>query len=158
MKTSENINEISMALAKAQGLIQPASKDSENPFFKSKYADISAFREIIRKPMSDNGLAILQDVGVLDFIVTIITRIIHSSGQWIEFGPLSIPCGKRDAQGIGGAITYARRYALQTALCLVSDDIDDDANYAVGVSDSRSNQSRTKPVEQPKQELKKISF
>lgn len=128
MKTSENISEISKALAKAQGAIQPAKKDNENGFTKSKYADIASVRESIRSHLCENGLSVWQDVTTNESNVSVHTRLTHISGEWVEFGPLNMPIAKKDAHGIGSAITYGRRYALCSALCLVSED--DDGNEA----------------------------
>lgn len=135
MRTSEQINEIAAALAKAQGEMAPAVKDSTNPAFRSKYADLAANVEAARKPLAQNGLAVLQEATLRSTedgaqrAVAVLTRIVHSSGQWIEFDPLSVPCAKPDAHGVDSATTYARRYALGAALGLVAED--DDGNAAV---------------------------
>lgn len=136
MKTSENINELAKAMSEAQKTMKPASKDAVNPYFKSKYSNISAVWESIRSPLTDNGLTVWQDVITCDKTVSVSTRIVHSSGQWVEFGPLIIPLLKLDAQVIGSATSYAKRYALCAAVGVVSDD-DDDGNLAsnkMGVS------------------------
>lgn len=130
MKTSEDINEVAKALCLAQQAMKPASKDSINPHYKSKFSDFSSIWEAIRVPITSNGLTILQDVTTLEKNVCVSTRIIHTSGQWIEFGPLSIPLNKYDAHGIGSATTYAKRYALSAALGVVSSEDDDDGNAA----------------------------
>jgi hypothetical protein len=130
MNTSEAIDKITEALVSAQRMMKPALKDAENPHFKSKYADLAAVWEACRGPFSDNGIAIVQDATSPDETrVQVTTRLIHSSGQWMEFGPLSIPNGKRDAHGAGSAITYAKRYALSAAIGIVTED--DDGNAAV---------------------------
>lgn len=136
MQTSETINELATALAKAQGQFNPASKDAENEAFKrggkaSKYADISAVWEAIRKPLSDNGLSVIQQPVRAPDGLAITTRILHASGQWIEFDALTVPFAKPDAHGVGSATTYARRFALCAALGIVADD-DDDGNAAAG--------------------------
>ena len=91
MKTSEIINELAKAMAIAQGSMKPAAKDSLNPHFKIKFADIASIWDSIRKPLSENQLSVFQDVVSEDKAVLITTRVVHSSGQWMEFGPLSIP-------------------------------------------------------------------
>ncbi len=136
MQTSEQINELAGALAKAQGRFCPATKDAENAAFKqgtkvSKYADIAAVWEAIRKPLSENGLAVIQQASRLDAGVAITTQIIHSSGQWMRLDPLVVPMMKQDAHGVGSATTYGRRFALCAALGIVADE-DDDGNAASG--------------------------
>jgi hypothetical protein len=131
MKTSENVNEIASALAKAQGEMLPAVKDAANPFFKSKYSDLKSVSDVIKDPLQKNGLSVLQDTTTMEKSVSVTTMIMHSSGQWIQFSPMTLPISKADIQGFGSAITYARRYALCSALCIVSSedrDLDDDGN------------------------------
>lgn len=129
MNTSDALNEIAAALSKAQGQMKPASKDATNPHFKSKYADLAANVDAARGPLAANGLAVIQEATASAAGVAVATRILHASGQWIQFDPLTVPCAKVDAHGVGSATTYARRYALGAALGLVADD--DDGNGAV---------------------------
>src|SRR5690348_4957445 len=112
MKTSDSIKEISTALAKAQAVMAGAKKDATNPHYKSKYADLASVWEACRKPLADNGIAVVQmtDVSERDEII-VETRLTHTSGEWIE-GRLALPVSKADAQGFGSALTYARRYGL----------------------------------------------
>lgn len=130
MKTSELINEFAKAMAEAQKQMRPAAKDGLNPHFKSRYSNISSIWEAIRSPMTSNGLTVLQDVITEEKSVSVVTRIIHHSGQWVEFGPLGIPLMKFDAQSIGSATSYAKRYALCAAIGVVSDEEDDDGEKA----------------------------
>lgn len=130
MRTSENITEISKAMNVAQKEMRPAAKDSTNPHFRSKYSDLASVMDAIREPVGNNGLSIWQDATLDETGVNITTRIVHVSGQWVEFGPLTIPLGKRDAHAVGSACSYGKRYALCAALGVVSDD-DDDGNKAV---------------------------
>lgn len=133
MTTSEQVNELSTALAKAQGTMSGAKKDAENPHFRSKYADLASIWDACRKPLTDNGLSVVQSprMTLLDggvFAVELETRLMHTSGQWIaDF--LTVPVGKADAQGVGSAVTYARRYALASFVGVAPDD--DDGNAAV---------------------------
>jgi hypothetical protein len=132
MTSSETINEIAAACAKAQALLQPAVKDAINPAFgtKARYADLAAILEASRV-YAAQGVAIFQDATTLEQGgAAVTTRLAHSSGQWLEFGPLVVPTAKRDAHGTGSAITYAKRYALQAALSVASED--DDGNAAAG--------------------------
>jgi hypothetical protein len=126
MKTSEQLNELATALAKAQGVMTHALKDSDNPFFHSKYADLAAIVEVIRQPLASNGLCILQGVEADELSVTITTRLMHLSGQWVE-SALTLKPTKHDPQGVASAATYGRRIGLQ-ALVGVAADLDDDGN------------------------------
>lgn len=135
MRTSERIEALAAALSKAQGAMRPAKKDAVNPHLKNKYADLAANVEAAREALAANGLAVVQEPVLAGTAggglgVSVSTRLLHSSGQWIEFDPLTVPAQKSDAHGIGSATTYARRYALGAALGLVAED--DDAAGAVG--------------------------
>jgi hypothetical protein len=123
MTTSESINEIAAALAKAQGAMKNAALNKVNPHFKSKYADLAGIRDTVTPALTANGIAVVQVLG--DGLVY--TRLLHSSGQWIE-SACPIPVGQT-MQAMGSAITYARRYSL-SAICNIAADEDDDANAA----------------------------
>ena len=129
MNKSESIKELATALAKAQGQIKGAVKDSANPFFKSKYADLASVVEAIRNAFAANGLSYIQSVEPSDKDeVRVETTILHSSGEWIGCGVLALPVSKVDAQGYGSALTYARRYSLSAATGVAPED--DDGNAA----------------------------
>lgn len=133
MNQSEAIDQLATALAKVQAALVPALKDAENPAFKqggkaSRYADLASVWDACRKPLTDNGLAVIQSPGLCGGNqVEMTTVITHSSGQWIS-GTLSIPLAKVDAHGYGSATTYARRYALAAMVGVIADD--DDGNAA----------------------------
>ena len=130
MNKSESIKELATALAKAQGSIKGAIKDSSNPFFKSKYADLASVVEAIRSAFAANGLSYIQTVEPSQADeVRVETMILHSSGEWISCGVLALPVSKVDAQGYGSALTYARRYSLSAAVGIAPED--DDGNAAV---------------------------
>lgn len=131
MKTSEAIDQIATALAVAQSKMKAAVKDSTNPAFKSKYADLTSVWEACREALTANGISAIQDVARPNGHVEVTTRLLHKSGQWIEFGPLSMPIDKPNAHGVGSATSYARRYALSAAVGVVQDD--DDGNAAANV-------------------------
>lgn len=132
MQTSEQIDLVSDALAKAQGEISPALKDKDNPAFKgTKYADLASIWDACRAPLAKNGLAVVQDVQMSETGVAVVTRIAHKSGQWIECGPIVVPMMKKDAHGVGSATTYGKRYGLSAAIGVVAD-LDDDGNAASG--------------------------
>jgi hypothetical protein len=129
MRTSDSIGALSAALSKAQGEITGALKDSSNPYFKSKYADLASCWDACRAPLSKNGLAVIQGASTDEHGVSITTRLAHASGEWIEFDLRMAP---KDAspQGVGSCITYGRRYGLASVVGLAQ--IDDDAEAAQG--------------------------
>lgn len=129
MKTSDTTTKIFDALAKAQGVLEAATKDSTNPAFRSKYADLTSHVEAIRPAAKAHNLSVIQELTSDDNGVAVVTRICHASGEWVECGPLFIPATKHDAQGFGSACSYARRYALSAAFGTIADD--DDGNAAV---------------------------
>lgn len=131
MITSSSIGAIAKALAAAQREIGVAVKDATNPHFRSKYADLQAVDEACRPALSKHGIAIAQGTGYADGFVFVTTRLLHAdTGEWIE-ATLHIAPGKHDAQGVGSAITYARRFGL-SALAAVPAGVDDDGEAAVG--------------------------
>ena len=128
MLQSESVKELNTALAKAQGELFAAKKDSINPHFKSKYADLASVWEACREALSSNGLSVTQmPAEFQNNVMTLVTRISHSSGEWLE-QTMTCPVGKPDPQGIGSCLTYMRRYALAAVVGVYQDD--DDANSA----------------------------
>lgn len=129
MNKSDSIAALAAALAKAQGQIKGAIKDSANPFFKSKYADLASVVEAIREAFATNGLSYVQRVEPSEREeVRVETVILHASGEWLSCGFLAVPVSKGDAQGFGSALTYARRYSLSAAAGVAPED--DDGNAA----------------------------
>jgi len=128
MEMSEQINELAKALSVAQGQIKGALKDSNNPFFKSKYADLSSVWEACRVPLSNNGLSVIQTTcDAMNGGVSVVTTLAHQSGQWVR-GSLTLEPKDKSPQGYGSAITYARRYALAAIVGVAPED--DDGNAA----------------------------
>lgn len=119
--------QLAAALALAQGEMLPAAKDAKNPFFQSKYADLSSVWESIRAVLSKNGLAVVQVIDLTPGekpVQVLKTMLIHKSGEFITSQYLIQPA-KNDPQGVGSAITYARRYALSALVGVVADEDDD---------------------------------
>lgn len=139
---SENINELALALSKAQAIIGGAKKDSKNPFFKSDYADLESVWMACRKELTDNGLSVIQTMEPNPEGVTVVTTLAHSSGQWIK-GRLNLHPTKNDPQGIGSAITYGRRYALAAIVGVYQ--TDDDGNAASAPADKPKRETPAKP-------------
>lgn len=129
MRTSDKIDLLAAALCKAQAAMSPASKDAENGHFRSKYADLASAWLAAQKPITDNGLSIVQgfEPGV-DKALIIKTMLIHISGQWIESTLVFYPLDQKP-QTLGSCITYGRRYSLMAILGIVPDE-DDDGNAA----------------------------
>ncbi len=127
---SDQINEIAKALAVAQAELEPAAKNAENPHLRNRYADLSAVYEAIRKVLPKHGLAVAQVMLPRDDgKAHVRTTLLHESGQWIA-GECVMPCDKQGGiQGMGSAITYARRYSLSAIVGVVSEE-DDDAEAA----------------------------
>jgi hypothetical protein len=128
MRTSEQTNEIAAALAKAQGKIGNAILNKTNPHFKSRYADLAAVRDAVTPSLAENGIAVVQLTAEADGRMIVYTRMMHSSGQWVEsaypvFNDVNKP------QAMGSAMTYARRYSL-AAMCGIASEEDDDGNEA----------------------------
>ena len=123
------MKELAKALVTAQAAMSHAAKDSKNPHFKSAYSSLASVIDAVRPALSANGLAFVQMLHTADGGVAVETVLIHESGEQLSCGTLFIPASKQDAQGYGSAISYAKRYSLQSALGIASED--DDGNSAV---------------------------
>ena len=142
MSQSDSIKELATALSKVQGELTYAKKDSANPFFKSRYADLESVWDACRSLMAANGLSVIQMPGnYFEGRMWLVTRLCHNSGEWIE-QEMSVPVQKADAQGAGSALTYMRRYALAAFIGVVQ--ADDDGNAA-----SQQTKPTLKPVAKP---------
>jgi hypothetical protein len=143
MNKSDSIKELAAALCKVQAELRGFKEDSTNPFFNSKYGDLTSVWAAIRKPLTDNGLSVVQTIDHCDPMqalpeminkrgevlphpgdpVTIETTLLHSSGEWIS-GRLEIRADKPGPQAIGIAITYGRRYSLAAIVGVAPEDDD----------------------------------
>ena len=112
----------------AQSAMGGAHKGANNPFFKSKYADLGAVIEAVKQPFADNGLSYVQFPIEEAGRIGIETILMHSSGEWLS-NSFTVQLTKQDAQGAGSAITYCRRYGLQAVAGIPSED--DDGNAAI---------------------------
>jgi hypothetical protein len=142
MKTSETINELAAALAVAQGEMSNAAFNADNPAFKgTRYANLAAIRDATIPHLSKHGLALLQttDVNTTEMLLT--TRLLHSSGQWVE-SIYPIPVSDRP-HVMGSALTYAKRYSW-AAICGVASDRDDDDGNAA--QDAAKNGAKSLPA------------
>jgi hypothetical protein len=123
LRHSESIGKVVEALAKASSEFQPITKNTTNPYYGQKYADLSSLIDATRPALAANGLVVLQTLRVIaNRAVEITSMLAHSSGEFMAFD-ISFPAwqdtrdGARfDAQTIGSAITYGRRYSYQSLL------------------------------------------
>jgi hypothetical protein len=131
---------IAAALAKAQTQMGPALKQSNNPAFRSKYADLGNVIEACLPALNSNGIAVIQPIGEDEVGRFVKTVLVHSSGETLECRvPLII--GKNDMQGFGSAVTYARRYGLMAMAGIAPED--DDGNAA----------AKAAPRQEPREEV-----
>jgi len=138
---SESLIKFAPAFSKFQAEIEGVKKDANNPFFKSKYAELSSVWDAIREPLTKNGFSVLQEPGSEDGKLIMTTTLLHSSGEYVR-SSVKFPIVKQDPQGVGSAITYARRYSLQSITGIAPED--DDGNAAS--NPGTSNNSRVMPA------------
>lgn len=123
------MKQIATALLKAQSEMSNPKKGALNPFFKNKYADLNAIREAVIPTLNNNGISVLQPIVHIDGKNFVKTILLHESGELLESVTEIIYNKQNDAQAQGSGISYARRYALQSFVCVGADD--DDGNKAV---------------------------
>ena len=117
------------ALIKVQSEIQHASKDAVNPYFKSEYATLEQVITQVKKPLNDNGIY-FQQIAHPSELGACVETVFYGHGTSLSTGQILIPADKKDAQGFGSALTYAKRYSLSLA-CGIGHQKDDDANKAM---------------------------
>jgi hypothetical protein len=139
MQTSEQLSDLAKSLAKAQAAIKNAAKDSTNPHFKSRYADLASAWDAVREPLTSNGLSIVQGLSTIENKVACTTLLLHESGQWIK-DVMSMTPQQNTPQGQGSCATYLRRYMLMAIAGVAPDD--DDGNEA----STKGNVYGTKPT------------
>ena len=132
---SEQINELACALSKAQAEIIGANKDRANPFFKSKYADLSSVWDACRTALTKNGLCVSQMVEPSDSGDVLCTMLIHASGQWLSsIMPIKVKSdgkgGPNELQALGSTLTYLRRFSLAAIVGVAPADEDDDGQLS----------------------------
>jgi hypothetical protein len=129
MNQSESIAKLAAALVKAQSEMPEIPMDGENPHYRSKFSTLGAVIEKVRPVFAANGLAVLQLPSGNNGEVGLTTRIIHSSGEWIENELImAVPGGANPGQEVGKLVTYLRRYGLASAAGVYSEeDTDNEA-------------------------------
>jgi ERF superfamily len=144
MNFSEQINEISAALAKFQGEVSNPSKDGDNGHFKSKYATLDEIVKVIRPTLSKHGLSFIQSVNSDSEKVGVTTTLLHSSGQYITSDTINIPLGgKVNAHGVGAGVTYGRRFSLGAILGIATEEDDDGNHVSVGGDQKQQSSKQT---------------
>lgn len=128
MKTSQSIIKIAPALLEAQKKIGAAKKGSVNPFFHSNYADLGSVMEACKDILNENGILVLQPIGSDENGVYVETVLLHESGEYISDCMRIAPKSETNPQDQGSAISYARRYSLQSMVFIPAED--DDAEKA----------------------------
>lgn len=123
LQTSESIKELIVALCKFQSEVKPVIKDAQNPFFKSKYADLAGCIEATKGTLAANGLAVIHTTHFENGVTILVTLLLHISGQYIRGDYLVSPL-KNDPQSMGSAMTYARRYTYLGILGIAPEDDD----------------------------------
>lgn len=132
IETSESIDKLSAALAKAQSEFKVAKKTATNPFLKNNYSNLSDIYQAVKPALAANGISLVQSSDLQDGAVQVTqTRLIHTSGQWMQT-TMSMMVGKTDPQSIGSLLSYSRRYAITQALSIDTGELDDDGNRASG--------------------------
>lgn len=129
-----------MALVSAIGELQNVAKTASNPYFKSKYAPLDAIVDATRPVLLKHGLAISQTPLYMEGSAGVETTILHTAGHSTTT-TLLLPLKDQSPQGVGGAITYARRYALAAVLGLATEE-DDDGNVSSGLSKKTAEEAR----------------
>ena len=144
MEKSESIKALAAALTKAQAEMSGAKKSAKNPFFKSNYANLEEVINCVKEPFANNGLSFMQFPVSADGFAGVNTIIMHESGEYIS-QEFMLKCAKNDPQGMGSAITYAKRYGLQGAVGLPSED--DDGNAASAPAPKKPQMTQKQAVE-----------
>jgi hypothetical protein len=144
INTSEQINEIATALAKAQAEMENVAKDRENPHYRSRYATLGGVLAEVRPKLAAQGISIWQSpINGDGSSIGVTTRLLHASGQWLESTIFMAPL-KFDVQGVGSVLTYLRRYSLM-AIAGVGPE-DDDAEAAISRPQERARPEQRGPA------------
>ena len=123
MNQSPTIGALAAALAKAQGRIKGAIKDSTNPFFKSHYADLSSVKDACQQALTEFSIAVIQSPSADGAKVSLTTLLCHDSSEWVS-GTITATAKDESAQSVGSVITYLRRYALASMVGVTAEDDD----------------------------------
>lgn len=149
MNKSESIKNISIALVKFQAEVQNPKNTADNPFYKSKYAPLNEVLAEVRPLLSKHGLGVIQSPSGDGETITINTMLVHESGEWMEFDPLTLKAEKITPQGAGVAITYGRRYSFSSITGIASEDDDDGNRLESSAEQKKLTDGQTKKITEP---------
>ena len=138
------MKQIALALLKAQKEMGNAIKDANNPFFKSKYADLNSVREACMPLLNANGIVVLQPMVTIEGNEYVKTILLHESGESIESLTKILCKSQNDPQAYGSGVTYARRYGLQSLVSIGADDDDGNAATKMPIIDVKREMTRLK--------------
>ncbi len=153
---SETLGKLFEALAKAQSEMKPAVMDMKNPHYNSRYASLTSIQDAYREPLAKHGLAVIQQIFYDGDAYWIRTLLGHASGEWIS-NEFKLLVDKNNMQGLGSAVTYARRYGISSLVGVV--DTEDDDGNAAGTTPPKTETKPKPPAENapkvtPKSETK----
>jgi hypothetical protein len=152
METSEHIGAIAGALAKAHLKIENPELDGQNPHYKSRFSTLAAVLNAVRKPLAEQGIALLQSVALEDGKVRVTTNLVHSSGEWMR-ETMAFPLqGSATVQQAGSTVTYLRRYSLISLCGIVGDPQQDDDGEAD--AEAREEHKPVRASQPPRKEVK----
>lgn len=155
IRTSESITKITQALLKVQKQIKFAVIDTDNAYYKSRYASLGSVVDACKEALNSNGIVFIQGASSnkdLPKMVCVTTRLLHESGEYIE-DTIGVPYVQDTPQAYGSSLTYARRYALSALLGIVSDE-DDDGNVGSGLEPKTPQKAQAKkPTKIEKQKI-----
>lgn len=124
VEQSESITKLAAAIVAASAEFKNPPKDSVNPHYKSRFADLATVIDTVKPTLTKHKLAVMQFPAEVAGQPAMATMLIHESGEWIRSAIPLCPA-KTDPQGIGSASTYARRYGLQAVLGITAENDDD---------------------------------
>ncbi len=148
MDKSDSIKNIAVSMCEVQAEMESASKNKDNPFYNSSYADLSEVLRCIKAVLPSKNLSFMQMPSFENGVVSVETIVMHTSGEWIS-SVSSSPISKSNPQGVGDAITYLRRYSLAAIFGLSQDDDDGNSNTGELTNDKSQNKSKQKVNGEP---------
>jgi len=141
LEKSDDITKLATALVRAQKEVEIALKASTNPHYGSSYADLTSVLGVIKPALAAHGLALVQYPGYEDGIVTMVSILLHDSGQYLQSPVAAIPITRQDPHGATSGVTYLRRTCASSLMALIASD--DDGNEAM--AQAPKVKSTTKP-------------
>ena len=147
MNSSTSVVNISKALLNAQRTMGNAKKDSNNPYYKSSYADLNSIREVAIPALNSNDITVLQPTVTINGKNYVQTLLLHVSGEWLSSETEVVTGKPNDPQAHGSGLSYARRYGLQSFLNIGA--VDDDAESSMSRSNASTTATTTAPTTTP---------